>query len=135
MSALLVLGSMGLFLWELRQGATLETARTAAVNTLVMGEIAYLFNCRHMNTSTLSREGAFGNLYSLLAVGVLLALQMLLTYLPAMQHLFGTASLNWAAWSRIVLFGVALMLIVEMEKFLLGRTRVASVPVGAKTAT
>lgn len=65
---------------------------------------------------------------------MLLILQMLLTYLPAMQHLFGTAPLNLAAWSRIVLFGVALMLIVEMEKFLLGRTRFASVPVGAKTA-
>lgn len=134
-SALLVLGSMGLFFWELRQGASLETARTAAVNTLVMGEIAYLFNCRHMNTSTLNREGAFGNRYSLLAVSVLLGLQLLLTYMPAMQHLFGTAPLNLAAWSRIIVFGVLLMLIVEMEKFLLGRTRFASLPVRAKTAT
>ena len=134
-SAMLVLGSMGLFLWELRQGATLDTARTAAVNTLVMGEIAYLFNCRHMRTSTLTREGAFGSLYSLLAVGVLLVLQMLLTYLPAMQQLFGTAPLNLAAWSRIVLFGMLLMLVVELEKFLVGRTRLATVPAGAKTAT
>ena len=52
---LLVLDSMGAFRWELRQGAARETARTPEVNPLVMGEIAYLCNCRHMNTSALNR--------------------------------------------------------------------------------
>jgi magnesium-transporting ATPase (P-type) len=121
-SVLLVLGSMGLFLWEMEHGAALETARTAALNTLVIGEIAYLFNCRHMTASALNWQGMAGSRYAVLAVAILLVLQLLLTYLPAMQAAFGTAALDLAAWGRIILFGVALMLLVELEKFLLRRS-------------
>ena len=120
-SALLIMGCMGLYLWELNHGASLETARTAAVNTLVMGEIAYLFNCRHISTSTLNWRGLSGNRYVLLAIAVLAVLQALMTYLPAMQQAFGTAPLQAGAWGRILLFGVALALIVEGEKWLLRR--------------
>ena len=52
---------MGMYLWELDHGATLETARTAAVDTLVAGEIAYLFNCRHIAAPALSWQGMTGN--------------------------------------------------------------------------
>jgi hypothetical protein len=45
-SALLVAGSLALFQWEIERGASLELARTVAVNVLVMGEVVYLFNCR-----------------------------------------------------------------------------------------
>jgi len=44
-SAMLLGGSFGLFLWELETGASLEQARTVAVNVFVMGELFYLFNC------------------------------------------------------------------------------------------
>src|SRR3989338_6991475 len=44
-SALLAVGVVALFLWEIARGASLDAARTVAVNALVMGEIAYLFNC------------------------------------------------------------------------------------------
>ena len=122
---LLVAGSMGMYLWELDHGATLETARTAAVNTLVAGEIGYLFNCRHIAAPALSWQGLTGNRYVLVAIAVLAVLQLLMTYLPAMQAAFGTAGLQAGAWGRIVLFGVALMLIVEAEKWLLRRAGMA----------
>ncbi len=120
-SVLLVLGSMGMFLWETHHGATLEAARTAALNTLVIGEIAYLFNCRRIAAPSLTWQGLAGSRYALLAAGVLAVLQMALTYLPAMQAAFGTAALDMAAWGRIVLFGVALALFVEGEKWLFRR--------------
>ena len=47
-SALMVVGSLGFFLWEQARGASIEAARTVAVNALVMGEIFYLFNCRFL---------------------------------------------------------------------------------------
>ena len=95
--------------------------RTAALNTLAVGEIAYLFNCRRIVTPSLTRQGLAGSRYALLAVGVLAVLQLALTYLPAMQAAFGTAALDLAAWGRIVLFGVALVLFVEGEKWLYRR--------------
>jgi magnesium-transporting ATPase (P-type) len=120
-SALLVAGSLGLFLWEEARGATLETARTAAVNVLVVGEIVYLFNCRHLRGSVLHLEGLVGNPFVLLAVAVLAVFQLLFTYLPAMQAMFGSADLDLAAWARIGLFGVVLLLVVELEKLVLRR--------------
>ncbi|MEF8702658.1 MAG: cation-transporting P-type ATPase [Candidatus Accumulibacter sp. UW26] len=115
-TALLVATSLGMFLWEQSRGLDLETARTAAVNTLVMGQIFYLFNCRRLTGSILSREGFFGNPQALRAIAVLLVLQGLLTHWPLMQALFGTATLDAPAWGRILLAGVVVLFAVELEK-------------------
>ena len=120
-SAVMVTGSLGMFLWETARGQPLEVARTIAVNTLVAGEVAYLFNCRHLEDSALSREGFFGNGYVLLTVGLLVAMQAAFTYLPLMQGLFGTADLDAAAWGRIAVFGVVLFAAVEAEKWWMRR--------------
>lgn len=120
-SALLIAGGMGVFYWELERGASLEIARTAAINALVMGQIAYLFNCRNMTESVLNRQGLFGNRYVWLAIGVLLILQSLLTYWGPMQTLFSTAPIDIGAWTYILLFALALLVVVEGEKYYLRR--------------
>jgi magnesium-transporting ATPase (P-type) len=122
-SVLLVLGSLGLFLWELTRGASLEVARTAAVNLLMLGEVFYLFNCRRLTNPVLSWEGLTGNRYIWIAIGVLLILQLAFTYLPVMQTLFHTAALDAAAWGRILAFGACVLLAVELEKAVVRRLR------------
>ena len=118
---LLVAGGMGLFMWESARGASLEAARTSAVNALLVGEVFYLFNVRNLYGSVLNRAGFLGNRYVLLAIGLLIACQALFTYLPAMQRLFGTVGLGPGEWSRILVFGLALLFAVELEKFVLRR--------------
>ena len=120
-SALLMSGSFGLFLWEQAHGAGIEVSRTVAVNALVMGEIVYLFNCRYLLASAVSWEGFFGNRYVLLAIGVLVVIQTLFTYAPVMQNLFGTTAIDAAAWARIAAFGALLFVAVETEKYLIRR--------------
>jgi calcium-translocating P-type ATPase len=115
-TVLLAATSFGMFLWETGRGMALEFARTAAVNTLVMGEIFYLFNCRRLTGAVLSREGLFGNRYVLLAVGILLVFQFAFTHLPFMQGLFGTDDLDAETWLRVVLAGVLIFFAVEIEK-------------------
>ena len=122
-SVLMVAGSLGLYLWESARGLPIEVARTVAVNTLVTCEIVYLFSCRHLAETALTREAFFGNRYALLAVGVLVLMQLGFTYAPVMQALFGTAALDSGAWGRIAVFGVALFAIVEIEKRLLREGR------------
>ena len=117
--ALLVAGGMGLFLWELERGAGLEAARTVTVNAILIGEVFYLFNVRSFSGSILNREGFFGNRYVLYAIGLLLICQMLFTYLPAMQALFGTEALGLDEWLRISAFGVFVLFVIEVEKVLL----------------
>ena len=115
-SALLTSGALGLFLWEAARGAGIEASRTVAVNALVMGEIFYLFNCRYLYASVLSRTGMLGNRYVLIAIGLLLGLQALFTYAPFMQVLFGTAAIDADAWLRVLGFGVGVFALVELEK-------------------
>ncbi|HWP01537.1 MAG TPA: HAD-IC family P-type ATPase [Methylococcus sp.] len=121
-AVLLVIGVLWLFFWEIERGASLEAARTAAVNTLVMGEIVYLFNSRYLYAASLSWRGLFGNRYVLMAVPILLAIQGLFGYAPFMQRAFGTTAIEASAWGRITLFGVLLLALVELEKWVLRKS-------------
>ena len=115
-SGLLVAGSLGMFLWEVERGSSLDAARTATVNLLLLGEVFYLFNCRRLTASVLSRDGLTGNRWVLLAIVIMIGLQMLFTYWPTMHTLFHTAPLDVFTWIRILVFGAALFVIVELEK-------------------
>lgn len=117
-SVILMCGTFGLFLWEIDQGSSIEIARTVAVNTLVMGEIFYLFNARYITASILNWEGFTGNRYALIAIAILLIFQMGFTYLEPMQVLFGTAAIDQHMWLRIVLIASSVLFLVELEKYI-----------------
>ena len=117
-SLILVVGTFGLFIWERNQGSDIEFARTVAVNTLVMFEIFYLFNSRYILDPVLNRAGLVGNRYALVAVGLLLVFQLCFTYLGAMQKLFGTSAIDAPTWGRIVLVASSVLILVELEKYL-----------------
>ena len=120
-SALLALGTIALFLWGIARGDSLETARTVAVNALVMGEIAYLFNCRYLLAPVRNWQDFSGNPYVLLSIAVLVFIQAGFTYLPFMQKMFGVVALDAASWGLILGFGVLLFVAVELEKLAIRR--------------
>lgn len=122
-SALLLAATFGMFVWMRSQGADIETARTTAVNTLVMCEIFYLFNTRHLMQSCLTVEGVTGSRPVLVAIGLVLILQLLFTYAPPMQALFRTAPLDAEIWGLMTAAGLAVFLLVEAEKAVLRRVR------------
>ncbi|NQY27010.1 MAG: cation-transporting P-type ATPase [Piscirickettsiaceae bacterium] len=120
-SLILMVGTFSLFSWQQAQGATIEYARTVAVNTLVMFEIFYLFNSRYINDSVLSIQGLLGNRYALLATACLLLFQMAFTYFSPMQILFGTTGLEWTTWLVIILVSSSVLFLVELEKSIVRR--------------
>ncbi len=120
-SLILVAGTFGLFLWERDQGASIEFARTIAVNTLVMFEIFYLFNSRFLLANSLSIEGLTGNRYVLLAIGLLIVIQLAFTYAAPMQHLFATTDIGLNDWLRIIAIGSSVLILVELEKAIIRR--------------
>lgn len=131
-TGLLALGVLGVFWWQMEQGAELEAARTAAVNALVMGQIGYLFNARHILGSSWSREGLAGNRCVPLAIGVLVPIQILFTHLPATQALFATAPIGAGAWGQISAVGILVFVLVEAEKVLLRKGRNAAAGTAAQ---
>lgn len=120
-SLLLFAATFGIFLWMRQNGADLATARTAAVNMLVMLEVAYLFNARFIVNSSLGRAGALGNRYALLAAVLVILLQLVYTYLPLSERLFGTAPIGAATWISIGGLAAAVFLVIELEKAFMRR--------------
>jgi magnesium-transporting ATPase (P-type) len=116
-SFIMMSGTMGLFLWEMKQGVSIEHARTVAVNTLVMFEIFYLFNSRYITASVFNWAGLTGNRYVLIAIGILIIFQLCFTYLSPMQSLFGTTAIDFNIWLRILLAASSVLFIVELEKY------------------
>ena len=112
---LLLIGAFGLFEWELATGASIEQARTVAVNTFVVMELFYLFNCRSL-TKSIFQLGIFTNMWVFGGVAAMLFIQIVYTYLPLMNRLFQSASIGADSWARIILSGVATYFIVEAEK-------------------
>ncbi|MBI2306655.1 MAG: HAD-IC family P-type ATPase [Rhodocyclales bacterium] len=122
-SVLLLLGAYGLFLLELHQGSPLAEARTVAVNVFVVVETFYLFNCRSLTRSFVA-VGVFSNPWVWVGSGLMIGLQLLFTYLPLMNRLFGTAPIGLAEWLAIIACGWLAALVVGVEKRLrLFRTR------------
>ncbi|WP_313665570.1 cation transporting ATPase C-terminal domain-containing protein [Shinella sp.] len=68
----------------LRRGYTDAGARTLVVNMLVTMEIFYLFNVRYLHRTSFSLTGAIGT------PAVVVAAQLLFTFAPFMNELFGT---------------------------------------------
>ncbi|MGD2080507.1 MAG: HAD-IC family P-type ATPase, partial [Nitrospirota bacterium] len=120
-SLILVVGIFGLFLWDRLHEVSLESSRAAAVNTLVMFEVFYLFSSRYLRASVLSREGLLGNRAVLVAIGVVMVLQLLFTYSGPMQRLFGVEAVSLLDWVRIVLVASSVLVLVEAEKYVFGR--------------
>ncbi|MEW6729053.1 MAG: HAD-IC family P-type ATPase [Pseudomonadota bacterium] len=113
--SLMVLGGYGMFNLLLDQGGSLEAARTAALNTIVLIECFYLLNARYLNAPVLNREGLFGNPVIWYVIGPLILLQLLVTYAPFMHALLGTAPLPAVTWGWMMLVAIGVMLVVELE--------------------
>jgi len=115
-SILMMAGSLGLFLWELDRGSSLETARTMAVSAIVGAEMFYLINSRYIYKSVLSLEGLFGNRYALLAIAACAMLQLAYTHASPLQALFNSTDLSYGEWLKVLLVGMAIFLVAELEK-------------------
>jgi len=120
-SALLVVGAIAIFHWELARGVSLESARVATINTLVAGQIFYLLSARVGTESSLTWAGLRGNRLVPVVIAAISALQLLFTYAPPMEALFGTGPLDAPAWVRILGWGLVVFVAVELEKWAIRR--------------
>lgn len=114
---MLLLGSFGLFQWQLGEGSSVETARTCAVNIFVFGEIFYLFNCRSLRQS-MFRIGLFSNRWVLGGVGLMVLFQLLFTYLPVMNSAFGSRPIAIRDWTIIIGASSIVYCVIEFEKWI-----------------
>jgi magnesium-transporting ATPase (P-type) len=107
------------FFWLKSQGASDHLARTAAVNAITIGQVFYLLNSRYLLDSSISFVAHLGNRYLFYGIGAVVVLQLLFTYAPPLQVMFGTEGIPLRVWPWLLFGGLLFFFIVEAEKFII----------------
>ena len=92
----------------------------------VMGQLAYLFNCRFLNETSLRPAVLRGNRMVWWMALLLLALQAVFVYAPFMHSWFGSAPLTIRGWSVTIALAIVVFLLVEVAKAVRNRAPAAS---------
>lgn len=113
-SVIIALISLFSYEWLISEGANQAIASTMMVNVIVMCKIFYLFNIRTAKT-VFSKE-FFSNPMAFNIIGIMLALQFVLTYVPFMQVAFHTEELTALEWGVTVFAGICVLFVTEIDK-------------------
>ncbi|MEK0207652.1 cation-transporting P-type ATPase [Klebsiella michiganensis] len=111
--------------WLAPRGHSPEFIRTVLLQMLVTAQWVYMINCRSSDSFSLNM-GLLRNKGIWLVSGVLLLMQLAIIYVPVMQTMFGTEGLPLRYWFITLVIGIAMFLVVEVEKRLTRRFRKAA---------
>ena len=105
-----------------------HTYREARTMTQVGIVVSQFFNAQTVRSDdeSILTFGMFTNRRLLVAGGIGLALVSCISYVPILQHVFGTAGLTLTDWLILISFGVALLAADEFRKVLVRRRRARS---------
>ena len=106
----------GIFSYAIAQGHSIELARTLAVNTIVVLEIFYLFFIRNIYGTSFTWKAIRGTKIIWLTLAIVTAGQLAFTYLSLMQTIFGTTAVPFFEGLLVIGCGIALFVIIEIEK-------------------
>ena len=104
---------LGVAVWGWRTGQ--EGWQTMAVTTVVFAQVFQALAIRS-NTESLFRQGLLSNKPLLASAAVVVLLQLVVIYLPALQGLFGTVPLSPLQLAVTALAGSVVLWVVEIEK-------------------
>lgn len=101
--------------WFTRIGMSTAVTSTTMINVLIIGKIFYLFNIR---TKNYALKEMFVNKKAYVFIGLMLILQLILTYVPFMQSVFHTAPIGIAEWLIAIVGGIIVFAIAEADKWI-----------------
>ena len=122
---LLLALTLAAFFGTYAQGVPIGFARTVAVNALTIGQMFYLLNTRYRIEPSFSIRAHLRNRYLRIGIASVIVLQLLFTYAPPLQELFGTVALPAHVWPGLFAGGAVFFLVVEAEKWVIRRWRAA----------
>ncbi|TGC11518.1 cation-translocating P-type ATPase [Methanolobus halotolerans] len=115
-SLLIVAGAYLTFFLKMERGGDIDAARTVALNTIVFFQIFYLFNSKSLHDYVL--RDILSNKAMLLGIAIVLILQLVITYEPAINYIFSTAPILAVDWLIIMLVSSTVFFLIEFEKYL-----------------
>lgn len=115
-ATLFLVGVFSMYEYAIIKGYSQPLARTIAMNTLVVLEIFHLFFIRNMYGTSLNRKAVLGTPVVWAAVITVTIGQFAITYLPWLQTIFATQAISLFDGILIVIVGVIMFCIIEIEK-------------------
>jgi Ca2+-transporting ATPase len=111
-AAVLTVGTLGIFAWELSDGSSPTRTQTVAFTTIVFFELFLVFAIRSPR-QTVWQIGFFTNKKLIYAVLLSMALQIMVIYVPFFQTAFHTEPLTPFDWVRTIVISLSAFLVVE----------------------
>jgi len=112
--------TLWLNIYLLNKGNSEIFVQTITLQTIVIAQMFHLFNSRSIRGSAF-RESFFSNKAIIVVCLLLFVLQGAITYIPFMNMAFGTIPLKLQYWIYPFILGIAVFLIVEVEKAVMRR--------------
>lgn len=119
---LIALGVAYTFMDSLKQGESIETARTVAVTTMVFFQFFQAWNSRSEYESVF-KINPFSNMFLFLSLIVATLAQIAFIYVPALQWVFRTEPISAEDWRNILIIALSVIVVVEIDKWLRRRRR------------
>ncbi len=116
---LMIVSAMALFLWEMNYGGgSIETARTYAFLSIIIGELFHAFNARRLHTTIFDKK-MLENKYFYLGIVVSAILVLYSIYDPWFNMLLGTIPITGMEWLVIILISSPVLLMSELFKLVI----------------
>ncbi|MGI6485798.1 MAG: cation-translocating P-type ATPase [Tepidanaerobacteraceae bacterium] len=114
-SVSMAIAVLGVFVYALTTGASIEVARTYAFTTLIFSELLRAYTSRS-ETNSVFKIGLFSNKFMVVATLVSFVLLLLALYVPMLRVVFDTTHLTIGEWDLIIGFGLIPFATAELAK-------------------
>ena len=115
-SALMAIFALVSYDWFTGHGSSVVNATTMMINVIVISKLFYFFSIRTDRYGISQIKTITGKAW--LVIGIMLAFQLFLTYLPVMQAAFHVTGISLTEWLAVVIFSCLIMLVAEFDKWL-----------------
>ena len=116
-AAAMAVGTLAVFRWQLNTGADLETARTAAMTTMVLFQAFHVGNARSETISAF-RLSPLRNPFLLLSQTAALGIHAAVLHMPFMQTVLRAQPVSRSVWMTAVAVGFSVIIVGEIHKLL-----------------
>ena len=120
-------GTLAVFRWSLQTTGSVDTARTAAMTTMVLFQAVHVGNSRRERSSAFSTP-PWTNRFLLASVTVALAIHAAALYLPPTQWLLRVQPLPLQTWLVAAATSMSVLVAVEIHKAIVGRAIAPTLP-------
>ncbi|MCI1287535.1 MAG: HAD-IC family P-type ATPase [[Lactobacillus] timonensis] len=114
-SALMAIFALVSFEWFIGQGVEVLNATTMMINVIVISKLFYFFSIRTDHYALGQVKTITGKAWGV--IGIMMALQLILTYVPFMQKAFHVTGIDLTEWLIVVGCSALIMFVAEFDKW------------------